>query len=189
MHKNQFYVIINSYSYGDSMFSIKTILVEDDYPTRRLITKILESRNHAVNSFDNAEEALEYLHRNEFDFIILDRMLPGMDGLDICKYLRKNNQNKGITILIMTAKTSEDDQNEAINAGADEYIGKPFGVKVFETRLTILERMILYRKTYEKTLREKELHIQETEKKLKKAENTIKQIEKWFNRNRHKFKE
>lgn len=121
----------------------KTILVVDD---EKDIVKLLEynlqKEGYAALIARTGEEGLELARQKKPDLVILDLMLPGMDGLEVCKILKNDKATKNIPILMLTAKGSEIDQVVGLEIGANDYVPKPFSVKVLLARLKNIFRTI-----------------------------------------------
>jgi DNA-binding response OmpR family regulator len=117
----------------------KILLVEDEHDLAQLISGWLQQReHHLVETLDNGTEAYTTIQANKYDVIILDIMLPGMNGLEICKQYRKS---RGMTpILMVTAKNTIEDKECGLDAGADDYITKPFALKELAARVRALLR-------------------------------------------------
>ena len=117
---------------------MRILIVEDDHKIAQAIKKGLEQEMFAVDlAFEGKEGAGQAL-TIDYDLIILDRMLPGMDGLDICKVLRKKEKNT--PILMLTAKDAVSDRVDGLNAGADDYLVKPFAFEELLARVKALLR-------------------------------------------------
>jgi len=101
---------------------------EDDASIRELIGYALASAGYEIVSFETAEEMLSALDKRLPDLIILDVMLPAMDGIEALKIIRSKYKNVGIKIIMLTAKTSEVNKITGLDSGADDYITKPFSV-------------------------------------------------------------
>ncbi len=118
-----------------------TILVlEDEITIRRFITLNMKHAGFNVLETDTGEKALELLEHHNVDIVILDVMLPGIDGFRVCKSIRKNNENMGI--IILTALVQEKDQVYGLTIGADDYIKKPFSIIELVARVQSLLRRI-----------------------------------------------
>lgn len=114
--------------------SINILLVEDNEELLLLIKNIL-SKRYNVFTATNGLQALEQVKENNIDIIVSDIMMPEMDGLELCRTVKKNLETSHISIILLTAKNSIDDRIESYNAGADGYISKPFELKVLEARI------------------------------------------------------
>lgn len=117
-------------------------IVEDEMHIQQLIKYNLETNGFKVNVFDNGEDLLSYCFGNVPDLFILDIMLPGIDGLEVCKRLRQNNLTSNIPIIMLTAKSEEFDKILGLELGADDYITKPFSVRELLARIKALFRRI-----------------------------------------------
>jgi DNA-binding response OmpR family regulator len=117
----------------------KILLVEDEHDLAQLISGWLQQReNHQVEILENGSDAYKSIQTDKFDIIILDILLPGMNGLDICRQYR---QSCGMTpILMVTAKNTIEDKECGLDAGADDYITKPFALKELAARVRALLR-------------------------------------------------
>lgn len=117
---------------------MRLLVVEDFVHLRKALVKGLKEAGYVVDSSDNGEEGLWLAESNEYDLIILDLMLPGMNGLDLLKNLR----GKGGTcpVLILTAKENINDKVEGLDAGADDYMVKPFDLAELLARTRSLVR-------------------------------------------------
>lgn len=114
----------------------KRILVVDDEPDiLELVRFNLEKEGFEVKTVQNGEEALRWVNRHAPDCIILDLMLPGMDGLEICRRIKGSEALQSIPILMLTAKAEETDMVIGLEVGADDYITKPFSPKVLVARV------------------------------------------------------
>ncbi len=103
------------------------ILVVDDSPFMvRLVTYMLESAGHATTSAENGRVALDLMAKEVPDLVFLDTMMPEMDGLETLRAIRANPSTMGVPVLMLTAKTQDDDFQAARKAGANGYLTKPF---------------------------------------------------------------
>lgn len=103
----------------------KILVVEDDPATSRLIEYTLHHRGYEVVSASNGLEGIRKAHEESPDLIILDVMLPGLDGFEICNRLRSEPATAGILILMFSAKAQEIDKDTGLKVGADAYLAKP----------------------------------------------------------------
>lgn len=107
-----------------------------------LLERIIHSRGHEVVGCESAEVALERLEREDFPLITLDIQLPGMSGLELCRKLRSQSQGAYIYILVGTGNSRPEDLREILDAGADDYIGKPYNPGLLDVRLTVAEAAV-----------------------------------------------
>jgi two-component system alkaline phosphatase synthesis response regulator PhoP len=114
--------------------------VEDDLNIQNVIRIALENSQLEIVAFNNASEMLKKLDDTLPDVLLLDIMLPGMDGLQLIKKLKSNDKYKNIPIMVISAKTSEIDKVIGIDLGADDYLAKPFGVLELVSRVKALLR-------------------------------------------------
>lgn len=117
-------------------------VVEDEAHIQQLIKYNLEANGFKVTVFDNGEDLISYSLENIPDLFILDIMLPGIDGLEVCRQLKQNVLNKSIPIIMLTAKSEEFDKVLGLELGADDYITKPFSVRELLARIKALFRRI-----------------------------------------------
>ena len=110
-------------------------IAEDDKKIRELIHRFLESDGYAVISFENGDELLTAFRKNPADLVILDIMMPGTDGLEICSRLREFTD---VPIILLTAKDSELDYVSGITQGSDDYLTKPFRPTILLMRVKAL---------------------------------------------------
>lgn len=117
-------------------------IIEDDESIRELVRVTLEAFAYTVCAFENAEDALTKIKEQVPDLIVFDHMLPGMDGVTAIRQLRANPLYCDLPILLLTAKSSELDKVVGLDAGADDYLTKPFGVLEMTARIRSLLRRI-----------------------------------------------
>ena len=110
-------------------------VTEDEDNIRELLRCTVESFGHRVRAFETAEEMLEALREEVPALILLDIMLPGMDGLEALRTLRRDPKLLGVKTIMLTAKSSEVDKVRGLDNGADDYITKPFGVLELSARI------------------------------------------------------
>jgi DNA-binding response OmpR family regulator len=114
------------------------LIVEDEPVMAQMLRKGLEEQNHTSTVVANGEDAIETVRMAQFDAVILDVMLPGLDGFSVARRLRQSGNH--VPILILTARDSADDVEKGLDAGADDYLAKPFALKVLTARLRALAR-------------------------------------------------
>ena len=106
---------------------VKEILIVDDEPSIVVSVQfLLEQQGYRVMSAERGEDALDLIYHYRPDLVLLDIMLPGIDGYDICEILRLNPKYRGIKIIFLTAKGRETEIAKGLALGADAYITKPF---------------------------------------------------------------
>ncbi|MBF0429919.1 MAG: response regulator transcription factor [Fibrobacteria bacterium] len=115
--------------------------IEDEPDIQELIRYNLKKEGYKVSTTPSFDPASEIIRVNKPDLILLDLMLPGLNGLEICKVLKNNADTKDIPIIMVTAKGEENDIVTGLELGAEDYILKPFSIKVLSARVkTILHR-------------------------------------------------
>ncbi|MET7279866.1 response regulator transcription factor [Kribbella sp. NPDC005582] len=115
----------------------QVVLAEDDEKQAELVRRYLERENHTVIAVTDGRSALEEVRRRQPDLLVLDVMLPGVDGLDVCRILRRESD---IPVLMLTARTEEDDLLLGLDLGADDYMTKPFSPRELAARVRTLLR-------------------------------------------------
>jgi two-component system phosphate regulon response regulator PhoB len=119
---------------------ISVLIVEDEVAIVTLLRYNLEREGFRVYSTGDGEEALAMVKEHRPDVIVLDWMLPSMSGIDICKQLRWSSETKGIPIIMLSARGEESDRIRGLDAGADDYIVKPFSPAELIARIRALFR-------------------------------------------------
>ncbi len=126
------------------MLDSKNILVvEDDLDIRELISFNLANEGHQVFEANDGEVGIDKARNNNPDLILLDLMLPGIQGLDVCRIIKSDQETKETPIIMVTALGQEEDIVKGLETGADDYITKPFSIKVLIARVNaVLKRSI-----------------------------------------------
>ena len=124
---------------------MRILIIEDDQSMQKLLNKRLTEESYAVDSCYDGEEALEYAIKVEYDCILLDLMIPKINGLEVLKRLRQRGNNS--YIIIITARDSIEDRVNGLDAGADDYLVKPFSLDELMARM----RALIRRQTDNKT--------------------------------------
>ena len=122
------------------MMKAKIFIVEDEPSIVQLVKYNLEKENFKVLVSNNGEEGLQEIKKTEPDLILLDWMLPDLSGIDICKALRKDTKFKNVPIIMLTARSQEEDKVLGLNVGADDYLPKPFSNLELIARVNALLR-------------------------------------------------
>ena len=117
---------------------MRILIIEDDRSMSGLLQKGLEEENHIVSAALDGRSGLEFAENYKFDVIVLDWMLPVMDGLEVARRLRKSGNSA--PILMLTARDAIPDIVKGLDAGADDYLTKPFSFAVFLARIRALAR-------------------------------------------------
>ena len=121
----------------------KTILaVDDEVHILELLKYNLETNDYDVITVETGEEALHLLSEEKIDAVLLDLMLPKMDGLEVLRCIRKNEKIKKIPVILLTAKSAEFDKVLGLEMGADDYIAKPFSIRELQARVKAVLRRV-----------------------------------------------
>lgn len=157
---------------------MRVLIVEDDRRMSELLQKGLEEENHVVSVAHNGVDGLEMTESYQFDVLVLDWMLPRMDGLELARRVRKGGRST--PILMLTARDAVPDIVKGLDAGADDYLTKPFSFTEFLARLRALARrpataqsnrlevadLTLDLRTHEVFRGKQEIHLTQTEYRL-----------------------
>ncbi len=120
------------------MAELKVLVVDDEARMRKLVKDFLVKKDYKVIEAGDGEEAVELFFKNkDIALVILDVMMPKMNGWEVCREIRKYSK---VPIIMLTAKTSEDDELTGFECGADEYISKPFSPKILVARADAILR-------------------------------------------------
>ncbi len=118
----------------------RVLLVEDDAAIRELVRDQLALAGFVVDQRADGREALERARVETYQLIVLDLMLPGLDGVTLCRTIRAQGVNSDTPILMLTARDTESDKVLGLESGADDYMTKPFGVREFMARIAAILR-------------------------------------------------
>lgn len=140
--------------------AVLTYVIEDEHDIAELVRFNLALEGYKVETFASGEEGLKRTLEKPCDVLLLDLMLPGVDGLEVCAKLRANQETKKLPIIMMTAKGEEQDVVRGLEMGADDYVTKPFSPKILLARIQAV-------------LRRSERPTEEDKSALKKAGLTI----------------
>jgi two-component system phosphate regulon response regulator PhoB len=111
------------------------LVVEDDENIQQLVGYNLAKAGFSVLYAENGEQALASVKRDSPDLVVLDIMLPSLNGFEVCKIMRKDPQTRTLPIIMLTAKGEENDVTAGLDLGADDYITKPFSPKILVARI------------------------------------------------------
>ena len=117
---------------------MRVLIIEDELDLQNVLKKRLRAEHYSVDTCSDGQEALDYITMTSYDIIILDIMLPGLNGLQILQEMRK--QNNQTPVLLLTAKDSIEDRVKGLDLGADDYVVKPFSFDELLARLRVLTR-------------------------------------------------
>lgn len=143
------------------MSKSKLLIVDDEVHILELLKYNLESNGFEVVAAETGEEALSILKTTHVDGVVLDLMLPGIDGIEVLRQIRQS-EHAQLPVIMLTAKNEEIDAVIGLEMGADDYIGKPFRTREFVSRVkSVLRRSLLKNEAVvpEKSVPEKGLHI------------------------------
>lgn len=120
---------------------INILLIDDEKKICEFVKAYLDKEGYKTDVAYNGNDAINYLDNNEYDIVLLDRMLPDISGEEICNYIRNNCKLINVSIIMLSAKTEDDDRIEGFELGCDDYICKPFNVKELILRIkSVLKR-------------------------------------------------
>jgi len=122
------------------MAKTSILIIEDEEDIRELVKYNLQRENFDVLEAESGEEGLKLVERVMPDLVLLDLMLPGKDGLEICRILKRNSRTQNIPVVMMTARGEESDIITGLELGADDYVVKPFSPKVLGARVKAVLR-------------------------------------------------
>jgi DNA-binding response OmpR family regulator len=149
----------------------KVLLVEDDPRIARFVRRGLEAEAYVVDVAGRGVEALARCREIDYPLIILDRMLPDMDGLDVCRSLR--DAGHGACVLMLTAKDARQDKVDGLRVGADDYLTKPFAFDELLARMQALLRRGPYQTAGAPVLRVADLTLDPASRKVARANRQI----------------
>ncbi|MEP4079896.1 response regulator transcription factor [Haloferula sp.] len=117
---------------------MRILIIEDELAMRSALVETLNSEGYHTQSADNGETGLELACTEPFDLVLLDVMMPKLDGFEVCRHLRK--RGKDMPVLMLTAKAQVEDRVEGLDCGADDYLVKPFALRELLARVRALLR-------------------------------------------------
>jgi DNA-binding response OmpR family regulator len=125
---------------AESASGQRVLVVEDDARIRELVSLHLSLEGLVPVGAEDGDKALQVARAEPFDLVVLDLMLPGLDGLTVCRAIRRDSINSDVPILMLTAREEESDKVLGLESGADDYLTKPFGVRELIARVRALLR-------------------------------------------------
>lgn len=129
--------------------STRILIVEDEAPLAEVLRYNLEDENFETEVVRDGREALMVLDENRPDLVVLDWMLPELSGIDVCRTIRRKPELRGIPVIMLTAKGEEHDRIRGFDAGADDYISKPFSPRELMARVRAVLRRSGVRSEFE----------------------------------------
>jgi len=120
--------------------SRRVLVVEDERSIRELVSAQLHRAGYSCVAVGDGHEGLARIRIERFDVVVLDLMLPGVDGISLCRAIRETGVNRDVPILMLTARRAESDKVLGLESGADDYVTKPFGVRELTARVAALTR-------------------------------------------------
>jgi DNA-binding response OmpR family regulator len=132
--------VTSTWTNGDKSVTPQVLIVEDEPHIRELVCLHLGLEGYACHGVADGQEALERTEAERFDLLVLDVMIPGLDGLALCRAVRGGRTNHDVPILMLTARREESDKVIGLESGADDYLSKPFGVRELVARARALLR-------------------------------------------------
>src|SRR5215467_4315963 len=121
---------------------MKVLIAEDDRDSRELLNWLLEKLGYQVVATENGKQAWEAFRREKFRLVISDLLMPDVDGLELCRRIRAMQSSKYTYIILLTALIGKRDYLEGMEAGADDFITKPFDPDELKARLRVAERIV-----------------------------------------------
>jgi two-component system cell cycle response regulator len=123
---------------------MKVLIAEDDRDSRELLAWMLQKLGYQVVATANGKEAWDAFRKSRFRLVISDVLMPEIDGLELCRRIRTHKQSKYTYIIMITALIGKKDYLEGMDAGADDFVTKPFDPDELKARLRVAERIILF---------------------------------------------
>jgi sigma-B regulation protein RsbU (phosphoserine phosphatase) len=121
---------------------MKILIVDDAMDTRIYLGELFRKWGHQVVEANDGAEALTHLDDSELRLVISDWMMPELDGIDLCRAIRNTARDRYIYVILLTGKSAQEDLVQALNAGADDFLSKPFDVQVLMARFQVAERIV-----------------------------------------------
>ena len=163
----------------------KILIVDDISKNIQLLGNLLREESYNTGFATSGKQALDILKKNDFDLILLDIMMPEMDGYEVCRQIRKNEKTKNIPIIFLTAKIEDDAIIKGFEIGAQDYVTKPFKPKELLARVTThlelnhkRKQLKLLNDHLEEKVKERTKQLQEALDKLEEANSKLNQLEK-----------
>lgn len=134
---------------------MKVLIAEDEYTTRLMVQVCLENWGYSVASVEDGLAAWEIMNReNPPEIAVLDWEMPGLNGLDLCKKIKAMERNCPAHVILLTGRDSKNDISQGFDAGADDYITKPFNDDELRARIRVAERIVTIQSSLNSSLEE-----------------------------------
>ena len=143
------------------------LIIEDEPDIQELLSFNLDNNGYKVYTASNGEKGLEVARKEQPDLILLDLMLPGINGLDVCRIIKSDQDTSGISIIMLTALGQEEDIIKGLETGADDYVTKPFSLQVLEARIKSVLRRVPENIENTKTLKIHDIQIKPRTREVK----------------------
>ena len=156
--------------------NFKLLIIDDDETSSKLLTEIFSDR-YILQSASSGGQALASIEAFSPDIVLLDIMLPDLDGLEVCRRIRNNSKHKFIKIILVSGKGNSQDRVAGYEAGADDYVVKPFNIDEFVAKVRVFSRLKFVEES-DQALKAEKLQEQALIKQLKEAQNQLLQSEK-----------
>ena len=137
------------------------LIVDDEPDIIKILRKYLENHGLGVLTAQNGREALEILHKSDVRLVITDRIMPEMDGIALCRSIRASDISGYVYIIILTISGSKEDIVNGINAGADDYVTKPFNLEELKVRVDSGLRVLALEQSLHEKIKEEEVLVGE----------------------------
>ena len=143
------------------------LIIEDEPDIQELLSFNLDNNGYKVYTASNGEKGLEVARKEHPDLILLDLMLPGIHGLDVCRIIKSDQETSGIFIIMLTALGQEEDIIKGLETGADDYVTKPFSFQVLEARIKSVLRRVPENVENTKTIKIHDIQIKPRTREVK----------------------
>ena len=143
------------------------LIIEDEPDIQELLSFNLDNNGYKVYTASNGEKGLEVARKEHPDLILLDLMLPGIHGLDVCRIIKSDQETSGISIIMLTALGQEEDIIKGLETGADDYVTKPFSFQVLEARIKSVLRRVPENVENTKTIKIHDIQIKPRTREVK----------------------
>lgn len=138
------------------------LLVEDELAIRQMLRFALKQAEFEVYEAENAQQATSILQNEDIHLSVIDWMLPGISGIELCRRLKKDHNYKNLPVIMLTARAEEEDKIQGLNAGADDYVTKPFSSRELLARINALLRRAGVKKISENVMQYNGLVLDES---------------------------